>query len=419
MSASGRGVQAAALVSFAGLVVSFVAACAGREGASGALQSAAPSLAHEAGIPAPYRETYFALSAELERFQRNLQSQWNGEKHPVTFGANLLAANAHRGEALLSPKTYQGVLLYLDRLEGLGIQGVTVSIGYPVLSASLPRAAEYWGFYEKLAQEVHRRGLKLHIERGVLFNLKTFTDLEFDYKGMSLEKYRATKIEDMQAILDRLHPDYLSIGNEPSVESRLTGLALTVESYTKLVREVVAALRPSGTLIGAGTGTWDDPAYVLRLARETDLDYIDLHLYPIVGENLQRTVELADLARAHGKKVIIGEAWLYKASGAEAAGGLDWQSVMARDVFSFWQPLDQAFLRALATLAHAKQIDYVSPFWSKYFFSYVDYSQKLARLPPKKLLRAADEAGVEAIVAGDYSATGRAYQRLTQEQLGK
>lgn len=65
-------------------------------------------------------------------------------------------------------------------------------------------------------------------------------------------------------------------------------------------------------------GTWDDISYFKALADITELDYLDLHIYPIQRDFVMpRVMQLAALARQHNKSVSIGEAWLYKVSERE------------------------------------------------------------------------------------------------------
>ena len=49
-----------------------------------------------------------------------------------------------------------------------------------------------------------------------------------------------------------------------------------------------------------------------------ELDYLDFHIYPVqYGFASDRVLKAAETARAKGKRVSIGEAWLYKVSSRE------------------------------------------------------------------------------------------------------
>ena len=83
----------------------------------------------------------------------------------------------------------------------------------------------------------------------------------------------------------------------------------------------------------------------------------------------------------------MSEFWLYKYGGSEAFKlPLD-LNASARNVFSFWGPLDQKFLRMVGVAAREKGIELIAPFWSRYFFAYVDYNDPLTfRLKAKDLM---------------------------------
>lgn len=219
----------------------------------------------------------------------------------------------------------------------------------------------------------------------------------------------------MEAIIRHLRPDYVTIANEPSTERMLSGLSYRVEDFTGMVRSMLRGLDRSGVRVGAGAGTWNAEAYIRSLAEHTDLEYIDIHLYPINRDYLERAATFADLARAHRKRVVMGEVWLYKVGDRELGGPSATEAqVLGRDVFRFWEPLDQKLLQTAIELAEAKGIEFVSPFWSKYFFAYPDYSPSLERQPPGDLLRMADRAAARNAALGQFSATGLRYKELIE-----
>ncbi len=55
---------------------------------------------------------------------------------------------------------------------------------------------------------------------------------------------------------------------------------------------------------------------------------------------------------------------------------------------------------------------YVSPFWTTYFFDYLDYSPQLERLSYREFVATLNRAALEKIVQGSYSETGRRYADL-------
>jgi hypothetical protein len=183
---------------------------------------------------------------------------------------------------------------------------------------------------------------------------------------------------------------------------------------TDLVQVVLSGLDRRGVLVGAGTGTWDDPAYAQALAH-TSLDYLDLHIYPINGDQVvDRALRFAEAARRGGKRLVLGEAWLYKArDGAPVAAAA---ALFGRDVFSFWEPLDVEFVTVMGRLSHLLQIDATSFFWSRYFFGYVEYGEATRRLPPAALFRLANQVAAKNMLKTppEPTATGRAFERLVR-----
>jgi hypothetical protein len=365
-------------------------------------------------VPQEYQALYASLEESLESFHDYLSEHWDGTTGSTVFAAELLVANGNRGDVLLQPATMVGVNLYLDRFQELGVQGVTVAISFPLLSPDFPRSAEYLRFFQGVAEEVHRRGLKLLVESGPVFPDPEYSRLQVDFSGFTTETFFQAKREQLLLIAREVRPDYLSISGEPTTEKMLTGLSLSPAEYAAFAQETADAIdRSSGILVGAGAGTWEDPEYIRGFVADTSLDFINMHVYPLKSpydDYLQRAVETAELARASGKKLVIGESWLYKASPAEV--GKPYQEIFPRDVFSFWEPLDIRFIEAMAGLAHYQGFEYVSLFWANYLFAYLDYDETSKNLSYVELMNLANQAASDSILAGTFSGTGQALQRL-------
>jgi hypothetical protein len=367
-------------------------------------------------VPRSFRQAYEELQAELEAFERYLRSR-PARRRDVVFGGEVLPANSHRGEDLLNERAHRGSVLFIERLKALGAGGVSIQGAYPLLSEDYPRSNEYWAFYRRLAQAVRERGLKLHVKSGPLFTEKEFTKVRTDYSKLTPDRYFGARAQIAQRIAEEISPDYLTIANEPSSEMHILKFAITSQRYTRFVNDTLKAMRRSRTLVGAGSGNWDAPDYIRAFANETSLDYIDIHIYPVANpyqNYLQRAVEMATVARAARKRVIIGEAWLYKASRGELRGNPTAASVFGRDVYGFWAPLDVKFLEILQRLGQTEQIEYISPFWTKYLFAYVDFEQAPAFANPRQLLALGDQAAVKPLIAGNASESGEAYRRIVR-----
>jgi len=205
---------------------------------------------------------------------------------------------------------------------------------------------------------------------------------------------------------------------EPDMEAAVTGQPLlnTPAASAALVSTltgVVLAENPR-IIVGAGAGTWFEPFgdHLDLLTRIPGLDFIDLHVYPASRDYLDRLLYAADLAESRGKRLGISEAWLLKLRESELAmAPLFMREVVSRDVYSFWAPLDQRFLRLLAKTAERKRIAFISPFWVNYFRAYLDYDQA-AFLDPPALSLASTAAAMQALRFGRLTGTGITYQTL-------
>jgi len=357
-------------------------------------------------VPGPYGETYVALQATLEEFDRYLAEIWDGEPYDVAFGANLLPANLHAGEAMLDPAYYEQTLRYLDALKALGVRLIHLDIGYPLLSEEFPRSSEYLALYRRLAEEIRARRLKLHVE----FEFALPEWIPVSYEGFTKGRVRDVLLEYAERICRELRPDFYTIVDEPHTQNERLGLEISVPEWTAFVSHVKSRLScPDPEMqIGAGGGTWEEP-YVRSFARNTEVDFINLHLYGLHRGDLYKLVELAGFARAQGKGVGIGETWAHY-------GGQDWLRDKWRysDVFSFWAPLDAQFMRILVGLAHWQRLAFLDPFFTGYFFAYLDYDEVQRHpeeyLPPNRMLGLALDRAMEAAAAGQLTEASRAYR---------
>jgi len=386
----------------------FLAALSG----SGPVWSAPPA-------PVQYVDLYAGLDTKLKAIDGVVTARSTGGKHDVTFSAELLPANANIGEPLFREQTWPAVLLNLDRLQQLGVRGVKVAVKYPVLMPSFPRSADYLEFYRRVGQEVRRRNLKLLVQMTDGFRESAFSALPVEpyYAGLTWERYRREKRQMAETIIREIRPDYLTVQNEPGTQAHNTGLPMTVQNVTDLLEYVTRGLDKRGVLVGAGAGTWEDLAYAQSLARIGGLDYLDMHIYPITRDYVNdRAFRFAEVAQRAGKRVVIGEAWLYKASDQDLRAGnvAAAPGLFARDVFSFWEPLDAQFVTTVVKLSHAVKIDFTSFFWSRYFFGYADYSERTGRLSPGELSRLANAAAGRNMTADPprMTQTGATLQRL-------
>ncbi|MHA2621716.1 MAG: hypothetical protein V2G42_08855 [bacterium JZ-2024 1] len=357
-------------------------------------------------VPDKYRDLY----DELEKVLKSAEARVAGglSSHCPLYGTNLTAANANRGGELLQPRVRDGVIANLDAFKALGVKAVAVSIPYPVLAEDFPRSSEYRAFYGWVIPEVRKRGFAVFVESGTAFPeplgklpVRTY------YRRLTLEKYKTTKRTMVHYIVKSYQPDYLTVENEPDVQGKNTGLRFTPERWVELLNAYLNGLDRGGTKIGAGQGTWLPLAHLERIARETRVDYLDIHIYPIQqGFLASRVSEAAGIARSHGKRIIIGEAWLYKARVAEMLRAGSEPAIFARDAYSFWQPLDIQFIRTVSRIARAEKFELLSFFWPQFFFGYAEYSPELEARGPAQIMEAGHRAAIPNILAKRLSESG-------------
>ena len=337
----------------------------------------------------------------------------------LIFGAELLPANSNRGDALLAPNTMQAVTLYLDRLKELGVGGVTFPVGFPLYTPSFPDYSAYVQFYKQVVQEVRNRGMLVEIESSILFANTAFSPITFDYSKLTPQQFEAERKEMVSALIQDLQPDYLDLGAEPDTQYKLTGFNVfsSPDSYTTYVNYILDGLNRGHTKLGAGSGTWLSDAFVQSLSANTSLDFIALHVYPVVGPTLTRLLTFSDIAKQYGKRVVLDEAWLYKVGTLQTSSIASNVDVFRNDAFSFWAPLDQEFLAVMITAAKVEGIDYISPFWSTQFFGYVDYNSNTAALSYQDLATALSRVASQNILNNQFSSTGTFYGQLAGNAL--
>ena len=371
-------------------------------------------------VPQTFVTLFNELESQIITFESNLPIVTDSNHDPI-FAAELLAANSNRGKDLLAPNGLIGVNYELDRLEELGVEGVVISVNFPLFYPPFhenPSEQEaYLEFYKEVAKNVNAREMKLIIENNFIFTQKGISTLnvrEF-YDDLSLEEYLEARSQVAITIARELHPDYLTIVVEPDTEAVQTGkLVNDITIQTEYLNDVLDKLEENqiaDVKIGAGIGTWH-PKYkeFVTSFANTSVDYIDTHVYPINRDFFYRVLTIADIAQSNNKSITMSEAWLYKAAETEL-GNITEINVFARDAFSFWEPLDHKFLEVITNLAYAKKFEFVSPFWTKYFYAYLDYSEVNGKSPEDIISLSSAEAGNN-IANGEFSSTGLKYKEL-------
>jgi hypothetical protein len=248
------------------------------------------------------------------------------------------------------------------------------------------------------------------MKSGALFSGTDFSSTTVDWSAYTAASYLQGRQNQMLRMAAEFHPDYLMIANEPGTEEMLTGLTIPASVWGGFLRDTAAQVdRSGGMAVGAGIGNWEDSAYFQQVIRNQSLDFFDLHVYPMGKDAvlLERGLEYLRDARAAGKRVTITETWLFKvdpAQGASAYG--DYTSAIGRDVYSFWEPLDARFIGDMTRMADAVGAEFVSFFWTRTFFAYLDYDTTPRALSSAEVNRRINQAGAAGVQLGTYSALG-------------
>jgi len=369
-----------------------------------------------AEVPEEYEAIYDELDVKLAELEAYLDENGDGRSGDAVFSVELIIANANRGEALLNQQTFAAIQRTLQSLQDLGAGGITLSVQYPVLNPDFSRSSEYVDFYRDVATEVKSHGFTLIVETTSVFPNPEISSLGVDYSGLTLDEYIREKRAMVETVLRVLAPDYLTIENEPITQQINTGLDFSVANQTRIVNHILSGLDRAGAKIGAGAGSWDDLAYFESLAANTDLDYLDMHFYPIQGDLVAGRAELvSEVARSAGKSLAVSEAWLYKAAGSELSAGQNIAmaaDIFARDAYSFWAPLDQAFLEVMVKLSRHLELEFMSPFWMQYLYAYLEYDTSTQGMGYAEVQSAMGREAWSNIDYGILSPTGETYREL-------
>jgi hypothetical protein len=377
-----------------------------------------------AQIPENWQTAHQQLQLQLENIQTGINEKWDGAANGTAFSQDLFLANSNRGYDLINPSTqaqlYTSIDSTLAAFQAVGLKGVSITVQYPLLVRSFPHQSQYRTFYEKVAQKVHRRGFKLLVTCQATFIDPIFgeanlsRDVEKWYSGLARTRYLNEKTQVLQTIIDGMQPEYLTVEMEPQTqEVNLKHLInYCSDSVLVYVQHYLSRLQRRHTQIGAGAGTWDDEDYFTRLASQTNLDYIDLHIYPIHFNYFDDLVYKIDsLSQRYHKQLVIGEAWCYKATNQEmmniinpVASSAD---IFSRDMFDYWVPVDTLFLKAVIGFSHLAHVQVTSFSWPTLMYGYLSYDPtQHESMSPAERLHAGQQAGFHNLLNKSLSPTG-------------
>jgi fibronectin type 3 domain-containing protein len=358
-----------------------------------------PCVARAQGPPPPvppeYQDLYTTLNTNLNTFNASLPGSLPPYAGLVTL--NLSYANGNSGPQL-GTSSMGGIEIQLQQLQAMGAKAILIQIGFPLLYEPFLTSlglsyTQYATFYQEVAADVRAAGFKLAIENDTLLSggASAGWDVAPFYATLDWTQYQQARAQCAQNVAEVLQPDYLVVAEEPDTESINTGQTEvdTPTGQASLVSTILPSVAAAGVAnmkVGAGVGSWlpSFQEFIEDLV-PLPLDFIDMHIYPINNSFLPNALQIASIAAGAGKPVAMTECWLNKIRNDEL-NNIEPDIVEARDVFSFWEPLDTAFFQTMQSLASDTQMLFYAPTNSQYWAAYLLYDASTENLPPTQAL---------------------------------
>jgi hypothetical protein len=301
------------------------------------------------------------------------------------------------------------VVPYLNALQALGIKNIKFAIQFPILYQPCYNAANgannpagYTNTFNFYTNLVDLFDMKVIIPTENI-NAGKGADTTTYENSLTFDQFVAGRSALIQTIARYLKPDYLILQSEPDTEAgslparlgnQITNAAADMLMIANFLSDRQSAgLRSTNTIVGAGCGT-DQNDFTNFLTGGTSLaglDLLDIHVYqinhfPVSGvDNLQRIIQMADAAHAtnaihpNGMRIGIGEYWLFKEANKEfGSTNVGPDTFRGRNVYSCFAALDREMQLCMVKVAYYEKFDFIDPYWTEYFFNYLDYDQMQA-----------------------------------------
>lgn len=377
-------------------------------------------------VPPTYQDLYDQLNGQISSFSSTIHASWDGTPYPVSYSAHLLSADSENATSLINSGYYAGsVTPELNAIQALGVKSVTTHINFPILyqnyySADPQDYQSFVSFYQQLSQDVHSRGMTLVIETATNSALAGTNGGTYStyYQSLSWTDYMNGRAQNALNVAQLIQPDYLSVITEPDSEASDTGQtnAGTISGSLQELGVILGAIQGAGatTPIGAGAGTWISSfTQWIQAFAGTSVQYIDIHIYPPNKNFLPNALTAADTAHAAQKPIAMTESWCEKVRDSELGSNtVNFNDVEARYVFSFWAPIDSAFMQSMVDMSQYKQFLFIAPSWTRYFFAYLDYSVYGSITDDDTIETDAEQAAAVANNDGAYTSTGLAWENM-------
>ena len=373
-------------------------------------------IPYDESAPPAYQGMYTSLGQILDNFNQTLSGIQPVASHGVIYATELLPADSNIGDRLLSPQAMQGVINYLNAIQKLGIDGVTIDISYPVLVPTFPNYNQYLNFYESVVQQVRSRGMKIDVESEtpLLVGYPGLPLGSVSYANLTYSTYVSEDRAMIQTVIADLHPDYLNIGTETDTLQALLHYPeiSTPQGWGAYINSLLTGLNKGSTKIDVGIGSWDPISYLYATLNDSAVDAIDVHVYPVYGSYLSILTRIGERSEEYNKPIVIDEMWLHKSIMNEGHNFATDAEISARNLYAFWIPLDEEFFQLMSKYAQDFNVAYVSPFEGTYLFAYLNYTYNSANIPFYEARQVAGRAAGYSIANGLISPLGCYYQDL-------
>jgi len=381
--------------------------------------SAASSLSiaqYNEAVPSANQSMYTTLDQLLTSFSQTLSTATTKSSLQPIYATELLPADSNLGESLLEPDAIQGVINFLNALQEMGIQGVTIDVSFPTLVSSYANYTQYLSFYENVVLQVRSRGMKIDIESQIPL-LVGYPGLSFgslSYANLTYSEYVTEDRQMLQTVIDDLHPDYLNIGTETDTLQALLDYSeiSTPQGWGNYISSLLDGLNKDTTKIAVGIGNWDPIDYLYDTINISAVDVIDVHVYPIYGDYLSVLNQIGLLSVEYDKPISIDEMWLHKSVENEGPLFASDANIRARNDYAFWIPLDEEFMSVMEEYAKVYNVTYMSPFEGELLFAYLNYSSTAGNLSDEQTQQIEDQAASQDIQSNIISPFGAYYQNL-------
>jgi hypothetical protein len=370
-------------------------------------------------VPTQYLGQYNNVTLLLNQFNASLGAA-PSSPNSFTYAAELLPANGNQGPVLFNSSNLVGVSRNLNALKAMGVKGVTIAVGYPLLDPTFPNSTQYLNYFQTVVNMSHQLGFVVDIESQVLFANTPYSALTYNWSTLPYADFVVRHIDQDTLICSQIRPDILEIGVEPDTEAALTGYTQlgTAAGWSTYINQLLNGINKNGCKLAAGAGDWllNTTRWIQGFVNNTNLDFISTHSYPIVPPFLGNLISLGQYAQQNGKRIVFDEEWdtkiLQPANGG-GGGGFGGPAATQQDVFSYWIPVDTRFQQLMVKFSRIYPCEYLSPYpGDYYFFAYLTWTPQLDNLTFFQLHNILNPIISQNMANGTVTPTGAAYAQL-------